>query len=318
MNRAIRLLVVLICVLSFWVSWAEAQTPFRFVAWGDSRGKNKGVDTPVLSALSNLASGTSSSFTLFQGDLCNKFDSTCISSGTSGWKYAINDGDPGNGMFDMTFPTRGNHDVATKKKSPSWQDYFSASGVWSLSGASHFSALTPYETYSFDYGNSHFVSVDVADDVNVITQSEIDWLDTDLTDAETRGVTHSFLFWHGPFYCVDGHCSYTTTEGSDAPAELVTVFNNHPSITATFHGHEHVNAHTLVDSTRIQTLSHPFHQFVTGEAGAPPYDCTKTSRFDYCTITPGFVTVDVNGINVLVTQYLQDGTTPQTWSFSKP
>ena len=319
MNRSIRALVVLIWGLGVGVSWVSAQstTPFSFIAWGDSRGASKGVNTPVLSGLSNLAIAFDPKFTLFAGDLCTRFDRKCTSSDLIGCMYAINGDGSNNGMFDRTFVTRGNHDVGNKKTSAAWQAYFDFAGVATDIAAINFTAMTENETYSFDYGNSHFVSVDVPDDVNVITPSEISWLDTDLTTAEGRGVIHTFIFWHGPFYCVDGHCSYTTTLGSDAPAALVTVFNNHSSIAATFHGHEHVNAHTHLDSTRITGLTHQFEQFVTGEAGAPPYDCSKTSRFDYCTTTPGFVTVEVNGDAVTVSQYLQDGSTPQTWTFGK-
>ena len=296
---------------------AEASIPFRFVSWGDTRGSTSGVNTAVLSSLSNQADQLSPTFSLLAGDLCYSFDSVCTSLDTNGWMYAINGGAPGNGMFNITFVTRGNHDTGSGLGA--WQGFFDMQGVASFVGASNFSAQTEDATYSFDYSNSHLVSVDVPGDVAIISTSQISWLDADLTSAEARGVTHTFLFWHGPIYCVDGHCSYTSVQGSAAPAALVTVLNNHPSITATFHGHEHVNTYTHLDSTRIPGLTHPFEQFVTGEAGAPRNDCTKVNRFSYCTNSPGFVTVDVNGYEVTVNQYLQGGgTTPDhTWTFTK-
>jgi hypothetical protein len=325
MNRTICTLV-LIAGLGVWIVTAPAGRPtatdeisFRFVSWGDSRASTGGdVNTTVLSSLSNQANQLLPTFSLFQGDLCNTFTDPCPTDGAGGWKYAINNGAPGNGMFNITFASRGNHDTGGTGL-PGWQTLFDMEGVASLVGASNFSTQTEDVTYSFDYAGSHFVSVDVPGDVTVITAAQINWLDNDLTAAEARGVVHSFLFWHGPIYCVDGHCSYTTASGSDAPAGLVAILNNHPSISATFHGHEHVNAYTPVDSTRIAGLTHPFAQFVTGEAGAPAYTCTKPYRYSYCVATPGFVTVDVNGYDFTVNQYLLGGgsTPDHTWTFSR-
>jgi hypothetical protein len=223
---------------------------------------------------------------------------------------AINGPAPGNGMFNITFVSRGNHDVGNKTTNALWQSFFDMAGTSDFVGALNFSESVEDETYSFDYGNSHFVTVDVHDDVDIITPAEIAWLDGDLTAAEARGVTHTFIFWHGPIYCVDGHCSYTTALGSDAPAALVTVLNSHSSIAMTFHGHEHVNAYTHLDDTRIPGLSHSFEQFVAGEAGAPPYSCDNTVRWSYCTNIPGFVTVDVGATSFTVALYLENQSTP--------
>ena len=53
MKRA--LTAIALGILGLWVgpSWASAQTSFRFVAWGGSRGVSSGVDTAVLSNVSN-------------------------------------------------------------------------------------------------------------------------------------------------------------------------------------------------------------------------------------------------------------------------
>ena len=111
MSKTIKALAVLVCSLWLGASWASAQS-FRFVAWGDSRGNSSGVNTSALSGLSNQVNGLSPRpvFTLFAGDLCYTWDSTCTSTGSSGWKYAINNGSPGNGRFHITFAIEGNHD----------------------------------------------------------------------------------------------------------------------------------------------------------------------------------------------------------------
>ncbi len=315
MKTRLRALVLLSFILCLAGSLASAQTAFRFVAWGDSRDDATNVNTAVLSSLSNQANALSPIFTLFTGDLCTSFDTTCTATDSTGWKYAIDDGGV-NGMFDITFATRGNHDTGSPK---AWQRFFDMKAVASrIAGTADFTQLVADETYSFDYGNSHFVSIDVPGDVNLITTREIRWLDTDLSAAETRGITHTFIFWHGPIYCVDGHCSYTAATGSDAPPKLISVINKHPSITASFHGHEHVNTYTHLDDSRIPGLTHPFEQFVTGGAGAPLYNCDNTNRYDYCRAEFGFVTVDVNGSTVTISQYLKDKSRPdESWTFTK-
>ena len=58
-------------------------------------------------------------------------------------------------------------------------------------------------TYSFDYGNSIFIGLDVPGDIYLLTQAEVDFLDARLTYAENAGLTHAFIYFHGPEYCVE-------------------------------------------------------------------------------------------------------------------
>ncbi len=70
-------------------------------------------------------------------------------------------------------------------------------------GATHYTALTGDGTYSFDYGNSHFAVIDLPEGGSSSwTSSEINWLDADLSAAESRGLVHEFIFSHGPMYGV--------------------------------------------------------------------------------------------------------------------
>src|SRR2546427_11444774 len=111
MKRA--LTAIALGILGLWVgpSWASAQTSFRFVAWGGSRGVSSGVDTAVLSNVSNQVKGISPQpvFTIFEGDLCYSWDSSCTSTGSGGWKYAVNNGSPRKGTFHITCPLEVNH-----------------------------------------------------------------------------------------------------------------------------------------------------------------------------------------------------------------
>jgi hypothetical protein len=294
-------------------------TPFTFVAWGDSRGSTSGaVNTMVLSTLSIQAQGLvpAPDFTLFAGDLCSSFTSTCASSSTSGWEYALNGGSADNGTSRITFPFRGNHDGDAAL----WDSYFVGrhAAVAAIGGTNFnfYPADGPERTYSFDYANSHVVGIDMpGGDISTMTSGQIYWLDSDITAAEARGVTHTFILDHGPIYYVDGH-------SSTPPVSLIDVMNKHNSISATFHGHEHVMAYVHADSAHIPGVTHPWEEFVAGSAGAPRYTC-NTSRLkgasDYCDDQAnGFMSVEVNGNTFTVSLYLEGGSVAaKTWTFTK-
>lgn len=318
MNKKRLVVVMFVCGLLVAASWPSAQTitpnaltSFRFVAWGDSRSSgSSGVDTPVLSSLSNQVNGLSPAFTIFDGDLCSTWDSTCTSTGSSGWRYAVNDGSPGNGLFNKTLAWRGNHDDSAS----GWDSYFNfQSMVTAIGGTSfgYYSSDGADRTYSFDYGNSHFVGIDMpGGDISTMNSGQISWLDADITSAEGRGVTHTFVLDHGPIYYVDGHSSTPSSS-------LINVLNKHASLSATFHGHEHLLAYVHIDSSRISGVTHPWEEFVSGNSGAPEYSCSS-GRSDFCTQTQGFASVDVNGNSFTVSFYYLGSSNPaKTWTFTK-
>lgn len=292
---------------------AQAQSSFRFVSWADTKSA-----TADLSELSDQAALLAPDLTIYQGDLES---SGFTLSGMNAWKEAMDGQLTGstapNGMFDITFPVRGNHD---EYDTGGWQAYFEFQATANLVGATNYTNMPGEEdlTYSFDYENAHFIGVDVTGNASAITSAQVTWIDDDLTSAEARGLTHAFIYFHGPIYCVDGHCSCSqrVCSISSSVQNLIEVLNQHPIVSATFHGHEHTYAHTYIDEARIRPegtfegVTHPFHQFVTGSAGAGPNPCDPALRCDYNMPETGFVTVDVNGPIVTVTFYRQGSMDP--------
>jgi hypothetical protein len=283
---------------------------YRFVAWGDTRG-----GTGTLAALSREIIPLNPVFTVYAGD---GEPAGFTSSGTTTFINALN-GNANNGLSEKTFFARGNHDAAVN--TAGWQAYYDFGGVARTVGGTNFSALVDGLTYSFDYKNSHFVAVDVAGDANRITAGQIAWLDSDLTAAEARGLTHAFIFFHGPIYCVESvHCpGLTGMTGSLAPQGLIDVLNKHAIVSATIHGHEHVLAYVHVDNTRLTTLTRSFEQIIVGTAGAPIYSCDRPIRTDWCDTVNGYATIDVVGPEFTV-EFRQQGVSApiRTLKFSKP
>jgi len=282
-----------------------SSSKFMFVAWGDTK-----TGTASLTALSVQAKALNPKFTLYSGDLCDSYSTSCIQNT---WKNALN-GNVNNGMFNISFVVRGNHDSGDNA---GWQGIFDMQGVANKVGATNYNYMSGLNdiVYSFDYGNSHFVGLDSLGDANTLTSSQLAWLDDDLTSAESRGLTHAFIYFHGPIYCVDSHCSCTTSSGCDQDStsnngKIIPIINKHPIVSATFHGHEHIYAWVHLDSTRVSAITHPWEEFVTGDAGAGPKTCIS-GRTDFCMQEHGFVTVDVDGPTVTVKFYKQGSTTVQ-------
>jgi hypothetical protein len=290
------LLFFLLCIIP---RQAAAQASFRFISWADTKDS-----TSVLTSLSNQAVSLNPDFAIYPGDLCNSgFTQSCMEI----WKNALNGG-LNNGMFAKTFSVRGNHDGGD---TAGWQAYYNFGATAAAVGATHYAELAESLTYSFDFGNAHFIAVDVPGDVTAMTEDQISWIDSDLAAAESRNLTHAFLFWHGPIYALAEHCCPT------APAALITALNKHPIVSATFHGHEHVYAYTHIDSSRIPGVTHEFEEFVTGDAGAGPATA-QSGRYDYWMNAHGFATVDVSGNTLTVNFYKQGTTNPQkTFTFTK-
>lgn len=306
--RAILCILLLTFTLPILSNVVSAGTSdFRFIAWADTK-----TGTSILTKESILVNGLNPNFTIYPGDLISCSSSTnptCFANGFSAWKTAFNGGGT-NDLFNKSFDTRGNHDANSDS---AWLADFNFSAVSTSIGATHYSEQTQDMTYSFDYGNSHFVGIDLpGGDVSTMLSGEITWLDNDLTAAENRGLTHAFLFWHGPIYYVDGHPSTT-------PDALIDVLNKHPIVSATFHGHEHLVTYTYMNSSRISSITHPFEEFVSGGAGASLYQATP-GRYDYWLNSGGisefgFMAVDVSGNYFNISVYNVDGSVDKTFSF---
>jgi hypothetical protein len=286
-------------------SSAAGGVSFRFVVMGDSRGdaSSNPVNTGVLSGLTGTAAGFNPAFMLFTGDLCYDFSAgNCPSL----WKSTVN-----SNLLSKTVPIMGNHDAGDNTL---WQNNFNIAAIVASFGGTNYQYRSGQASldFSFDYGNSHFIGLAVTDDVSSTRPSstQLNWLDTDLTNAEKTGCggtgcTSTFIFFHAPVYCASttSHCSPPPTP----PSGWTTVTNAHHSIVATFSGHEHILAYTHINSDRISDVSTnmEYEEFIIGDAGAPPYQCG--SRADWCESNYGFAVVDVSGTTVTVNVYDMNG-----------
>ena len=147
---------------------------FRFIVWADTK-----TGTADFTTESNQAKALNPppKFTIYSGDLV---ESGFAAGPMATWKTAINGG-TNNGMFDISFVVRGNHDSTDPT---GFAAFFNYDAVAATVGATNLTQQTKNLTYSYDYGNSHFVAIDVPDDATLITAAQIAWADSDLAAAE--------------------------------------------------------------------------------------------------------------------------------------
>jgi hypothetical protein len=227
------------------------------------------------------------------------------------------------GLFDQFFPVRGNHDDHVAGSAALWENYYEAAPNLRIfpTGVNEYVSLDSSSDtlkYSFIYENSMFIGLDTPDDVDDLTSAQLAFLDSRLTYAESIGLVHAFIYFHMPMYCVESkHCSCSTrTDSRCTPSALVTVINNHPIISAFFHGHEHILGWTHMDDTRLAGLTGSFEEFLTSPSGSFTYNSTLyPARMDYTYMGTEtvFGTITVTG-NSFTVNFYKTGTAAPVWT----
>ena len=286
---------------------------FSFVSMGDGQAEAANFATTV-----NQIATLQPDLVIFNGDLeSNGVVSTEMNPMVTAIKNA--------GLFNQTFLVRGNHDNQVNGSSTLWESYFETSPNIKVlpAGVTNYVSLnssSDYLNYSFIYGNAMFIGLDVPGDVSLLTSTQLTFLDTRLIYAESQGLLHAFIYFHGPLYCVErNHCSCKKRDdASCTPSTLVTVLNKHPIVSATFHGHEHILGWTHMDNTRVASLTGNFEQFITSPSGGGTYNSyLYPARMDYTYLnmgsSQGFAAINVNGCSFTFGIY-KVGTTAPVWS----
>jgi len=290
---------------------------FSFVTIGDGQG----AAANFLKTTNQLGS-LHPNLVLFNGDLENDgVTSTEMNAMVGDLKTSA--------IFNQTFLVRGNHDDHQTGSAALWNTYFSTAPNVRVnpSGMSNYVYMgtdgsSTYLTYSFDYGNSRFIAVDAPGGASLITSAQYTFIDQRLTNAESLGYVHAFIFFHGGEYCITSvHCSCSAkSDAACTQSAFVNLINKHPIVSATFHGHEHVLGWVHMDNARVSSLTHPYEEFFTSPAGGGSYNSyIYPARLDYY-YQPmassgefGFGMVTVSGRSFTLNLY-KVGVTAPVWS----
>ncbi|MEI6153833.1 MAG: CFI-box-CTERM domain-containing protein, partial [Deltaproteobacteria bacterium] len=195
------------------------ETPFTFITMADNRGPTTPDDVKGLSKafidIIKLAAAKKASFTINGGDIFHAkwpYRETLYSN----YKQATD-------VLAATTPhliSPGNHEMSMVGTIPPGQDpivifneqFAQPTGPDPLN---LITAKYPGTVYSFDWGNSHFVSLDncrynVLQDgsgMYQVSTEELNWLTRDLQDAQARGVRHIFVVAHANAFASDNEAT---------------------------------------------------------------------------------------------------------------
>lgn len=311
--------VLLIIQLLLCLFPAEVRA-FRFVSWGDAQDEDDGGS--FTAKTSNQLKTFSPAFTIFNGDLA---DAGFLTANEAVIAAALS-GNSANGIYEKTFLVRGNHDNQNTYPIADWRNYFNIAGkaiAMDSAGIKNFTELSGDLSYSYDFDNSRFLALDLPDGPDDATSAQwsilLPWIDQRLTDAESNNLVHAFIYSHHPFYCLESvHCDCTAAVDSNCIGSrtmaLLNVINKHPIVSATFHGDEHLLAHTHISSTRIPGVIRDYEQFDTSPAGTDAYNSNlfpaRVDDVDLSSTAKGFATIDVNGPSYTVKFYRVGSSAP--------
>ena len=288
------LLVFILFVLQINNSFAQN---FKFAAMSDSRGKYTGVNDSVLSKIVNhlVENQKDVKFLFFMGDMVDgsKTNPKQTKKELTHWKEVMAPiyNNP-NMIWPYLWPTVGNHEIQNAGDEETFREIFK--DVFS-NGPQDEKGLT----YSFDFDNVHFVSIDTDrwyyGDLNDSTDDKrdwhyikhLDWLESDLKAARERGVKHIFVFAHEMPYPIGGHLRdglpYLGINYSGVLDSTRTWYLNQRQkyldllvkykVAAHICGHEHIYGRQSVNGV---------WQILAGSTGAPLYNFNPT--FSNCQI----------------------------------
>ena len=261
---------------------------FKFVSMADSRGKS---DTEDMKALSPAfiriladADRQGGAFVMHVGDIFYGYSpfQSVFQALYERFKFAT---DPIASRTPFLVNPGGHEMSSWNKKDPTPATTWNPITLFN----EHFAQPTllsghPGTVYSWDHGDSHFVSIDTshfdASDPNpnhgvaTLDQAQIDWLEADLqAHADARFI---FVFGHHHAWRqADSKLFYLGTYTPELRTTFWNLLESH-RVTAYVCGHEH-----LFDDSLGPPHNRSVVQWLNGNSGAPPDDPNGTAKYEY-------------------------------------
>jgi predicted phosphodiesterase len=272
-----------LCVLVSTIGFAQTT---RFVAVGDSRGSDNGINGTILQELAAAIIAEDPALVVFTGDLVSGGTQTELQH----WVEVFMDPLAAAGI--PVYPIRGNHDSSV----PAWNTVFSGAHALPGNGPPGEENLT----YSFVHNNALFIGLD-----QVVLSQRVNqtWLDEELRKST---VPHVFVFGHYPAYAV-----YHASCLAEYPSARDAFWNSLADAGARvyFTGHDHFFNHASIPPDNGE----PIQQYIVGSAGAPLYDWSGSYPDPLVQAVThfknyGYLVVDIDGLDVTLTFKQRTGT----------
>lgn len=287
-----------------------AAAPWKFIAVGDSRGSDNGVNTAILTEIATEIVNQGAEFVVFPGDLVNGYTTPAILEGQlTHWRNIMQPVyDAGIGVYAV----RGNHDAGSEA---AWNNVFS--GAYALPGNGP--AGEENFTYSVAHRNAFVLGLDQYFAAHRVNQP---WLDAQLA-ANT--LPHVFAFGHEPAFKAQ-HADCLDDYVANRDAFWASLGNAGGRVY--FVGHDHFYDHARVNDGDGDP-DNDLHQYIVGTAGAPlrdwapPYNGVNSGMSveqQYYAKQYGYVVVEIDGLDVTLTWMERTGagtyTAREVWGYT--
>jgi len=297
MKKAITTLFILALALLSFPNISLAS--FSFAVIGDSRGSISGRTGLLKTAVTQIAQKTDGPI-FPMGDEVNscKGDLKCkrdFQHWRSLWGKIIS----------RNYSVVGNHDRSNSGSDKTWQDLFPLPE----NGPAGFKRLT----YSYDYGDGHFVVLDSEKPAeHVINKVQRDWLDKDL---DKTNKTYTFVFYHEPAFNIsrDNDGLVMDKDQRDAFWKIIDKHN----VTAVFNGHEHLYGRKKITSKVFPGEKNTIYQITVGNTDVNQADTPKSGLSDYAYKGKSFLIVTVNNHKITLNLYSLFGKLINSYTFTK-
>lgn len=282
-------IIALIIIFSLASQSAHA---FSFAVIGDTQKFKTGKKSALRQAAGNIAAADVD-FTIMMGDFCS--GRNCAKQ-LRRWKSAASP------LFPDIYGVRGNHDLVSPDI---WQSIFNPPA----NGPSGYIGWT----YSFDYGNSHFIVLDTSRVYqHLINSNQRDWLEQDLAANTKENV---FVFFHEPAFPV-GHKIGKSLDADPGNRNALWEILDSYNVTAVFSGHEHIYSRKKINSSVFSGAENSIYQFIVGNTDS--YSHSKPRRsVEYYYRQKSYLITEVSGGQITAKLYSVNGALLNTFSFEK-
>ena len=286
----------LLLSIAIFPSQLIADSAWKFVVVGDSRGSDNGVNTTIFSEIATEIVNQGAEFVLLPGDLVTGYNSqTELQSQLLNWRNTMA---PVYEAGISVYAIRGNHDLGKPAGVTAWNNVFSGAYSMPRNGPEGEENLT----YSLSHKNVFILGLDLYTSSHRVNQT---WVDAQLG---SNPQPHIFAFAHEPAFAA----AHSDSLG-DYPSKRNLFWESLARAGARtyFAGHDH-----FYDRARIAdgdgNPNNDLHQYIVGTAGAPLYSWSSQYSGSNAPYTPvqqyhakqhGYVVVEIDGPNATITWF---------------